>query len=125
MNCAEVVIANSATKISGRSRFIFDPTLARSSRKLLVNAVLLLRTVHLDRDLVLRLIDFDVVSVRLQAWRDRLNSHFSVRHILQRRLSIRISLQLRAILGLLPVLAHRMKNYACIPDWLAVIATHD
>ena len=62
------------------------------SRELFVDAVLLLRPVHLDRNLVLRLIDFDVAAIRLQARGNRLNPHFPVRDIVQRGLSLGIGL---------------------------------
>src|SRR4051794_24473726 len=104
-------------------RFICNPWL--SWKGLFVNAVLLLRTVHLDLDLRLGLDDFNVVTISLERGPNGLDSHLYVRLGIERRLAFGISLQLHAALRLLTVLADRMESQTCIAHGLTVVAaTH-
>ena len=90
---------------SGKMRFIL---VSVKNEYLFVNTVLLLRPIHLDRDLVLRLIDLDVITIGLQSRGYRLNAHFPVRDVIQRGFPVAVGLQFRPCFGLFSFFIDRM-----------------
>src|SRR6266566_4608447 len=93
---------------------------------LLINRILLPRTLHFDRKIDARLADFVIVSISLEPRRKHLDSHLAVGHPVIVSLALRISLQLNPSTLLPAIVIDRMHDHSRIPYGFSVFITqHD
>src|SRR5437763_3366249 len=86
--------------------FIFLVVALLLFRMIIVDRILSLRTLQLDRDLHLRLADLVIIAERLEALRQHLHSQRSVRNPIEAGLPFRIGLELKSGVCLLSLITY-------------------
>src|SRR5271157_356408 len=93
----------------------------RAALVLVVNCVLVLRTLQTDGKVLLGLIDREIVSKGLKSRSDDLHPQHAVRHAIRFGPTLGIGLELNSAFGLLAVTANRMQDHCGVAHGLAVV----
>src|SRR5437588_1986116 len=102
-------------------RLLRRRVLLRLSGHIVVNRILLLRTLQFDHNVLRPGIDFVILPIRLKAGRQHLHPQLAVGNALKVRLAVAVGLEFEPAPSLLPMRVHRMQHHRRIAYRLPVI----